>query len=146
MGIGGHDRLSCPPLVARTVSRSIRLGLSGGMGDGSFHFLDTRAPRESQIGIMGQRSPHEKRNAPNLFIFSESGRVIDLRGVPLSVSALGAGDSLVSRSAYTLARGPVLGPGSGFPDNWLKILSDVFDRAVRKGRDYGSVRRITITS
>ena len=109
MGIGGHDRLSCPPLVARTVSRSIRLGLSGGMGDGNFHFLDTRAPRESQIGIMGQRPPHEKRNAPNLFIFSESGRVVDLRGVPLSVSALGAGDSPINRCAYTVVSGPVFG-------------------------------------
>jgi len=43
------------------------------------------------------------------FILSESGRVVDLRGVPLPVSILWAGDSLVNRRTYTLACGPVFG-------------------------------------
>ena len=34
-------------------------------------------------------------------ILSESGRVVDLRGVPLPVSTLWVGDSLVNRRPYT---------------------------------------------
>ena len=35
--------------------------------------------------------------------------MVDLRGVPLPVSTLWAGDSLVNRRTYTLARGSVFG-------------------------------------
>ena len=41
--------------------------------------------------------------------------IVDLRGVPLAVSTLWAGDSLVNRRTYTLARGPVFGAKQQFP-------------------------------
>lgn len=48
------------------------------------------------------------------FIFSESGKVVDLRGVPLPVSTVRVGDSLVNRRTFTLTCGRGIGYTSNF--------------------------------
>ena len=48
--------------------------------------------------------------------------MVDLRSVPLPVSTLWAGDSLVNRRTYTLARGPVLGAQVRY--SWYNMMQE----------------------
>ena len=62
-------------------------------------------------GALARSARLDASGAPTATCYEESvfNGVIDLRGVPLPMTTLWAGDSFVNRCTFTLARGPVFG-------------------------------------